>query len=469
MSYTINNYSKTQTITIADNSITTLSAITLLGKDVANYGTYQNENFVYLLENFAGANEPPNPVVGQIWFDTAAGTIRVFGGSDWKAISGVQSAAAQPSSPKTGDLWYDTTNKKLSIWDGLSYAVLGPNFVSGKGKTELSARDVSGHAVLELYSDGLPMMVISRDEFTPGPNTYGAQYPIIKSGINLINTNANGVTTAQRIWGTASDSDRLGGKLASDYILKATTQFDDLTIGADGSLKFLIESSTPTIKNQIGNTLVFKTTSGSTINIPLVLTDNTIVPGTTLTTNIGSSAKKFNTVYANAFNGNATSSDALSVGGVYLTATYDSTPNTIAARDNTGTIKAAIFDGVATKARFADLAEKYLTDVEYDVGTVVEVGGVAEVTASRQGGRAIGVISQYPGYMMNCDLEGGQYVALKGRVPVKVIGSVKKGSRLIASDNGVAIASVSPNSDTFGIALESSDDFNVKLIEAVIL
>jgi len=97
------------------------------------------------------------------------------------------------------------------------------------------------------------------------------------------------------------------------------------------------------------------------------------------------------------------------------------------------------------------------------------IGGEKEVTASSWGGRAIGVISENPAFMMNKDLEGGVYVALKGRVPVKVIGAVRKGQRLIASNDGCATAAVPHANDVFAVALESSDDTGVKVIEAVIL
>jgi hypothetical protein len=146
------------------------------------------------------------------------------------------------------------------------------------------------------------------------------------------------------------------------------------------------------------------------------------------------------------------------------------TPNTIARRDSSGNLTANVFNGVATAARYADLAEKYLTDNEYEVGTVVMVGGEKEMTASAFGCRAIGAISANPAYMMNSGLEGGQYVALKGRVPVKVTGRVKKGDRMIAADGGVAVAgTLHTNADTFAVALESSDNTDIKLVECLIL
>jgi hypothetical protein len=115
------------------------------------------------------------------------------------------------------------------------------------------------------------------------------------------------------------------------------------------------------------------------------------------------------------------------------------------------------------------LAERFAADAVYEVGTVVEVGGTEEVTACTQGDRAIGVVSANPAYMMNSGLEGGTYIALKGRVPVKVTGAVKKGDRLVAGPSGTALVRQNFNVDTFAIALESSDVDGIKVIEALVL
>jgi len=153
----------------------------------------------------------------------------------------------------------------------------------------------------------------------------------------------------------------------------------------------------------------------------------------------------------------------------YRTAVHTATANTIVARDSSANIYCNILNGTATSAQYADLAEKYLADQEYDVGTVVVVGGPKEVTASTWGKRAIGVVSANPAFMMNRDLEGGIYIALKGRVPVKITGSVKKGDNLIAANDGCASVAVHHSSEVFAVALESSNDTGIKLVEAVIL
>ena len=192
------------------------------------------------------------------------------------------------------------------------------------------------------------------------------------------------------------------------------------------------------------------------------------LPATAATANTVAVRDASGNIAAARFTGIADRADQLLVGATYRSSATTATANTIAARDASGDIYASLFQGTATAARYADLAEKYLADQEYEVGTVVVVGGEAEVTASMAGQRAIGVLSANPAFMMNKDLEGGTYIALKGRVPVKVNGAVKKGDRLTAGDNGCAMV-VDECKDVFAIALESSDDAGIKLIEAVVL
>lgn len=174
-------------------------------------------------------------------------------------------------------------------------------------------------------------------------------------------------------------------------------------------------------------------------------------------------------LYATRFVGTADKADQLVVNEVYRSTATTASANTIAARDSSGDLYAVLFQGTATAARYADLAEKYLADKEYEAGTVVMIGGEAEVTASTWGKRAIGVVSTNPAFMMNKDLEGGTYIALKGRVPVKVIGRIKKGEDLIATNDGCAMMAVPHASGVFAVALESSDDEGIKTIEALIL
>ena len=131
--------------------------------------------------------------------------------------------------------------------------------------------------------------------------------------------------------------------------------------------------------------------------------------------------------------------------------------------DNSG-----IYQGRATSANWADLAEKYEADKEYDEGTVVGIGGDKEITEYREGMPLAGVISMHPGVRMNVtevNIEDPlfPFVALKGRVPVKIKGSATKGDYIIADDDGLGIAwwGIEPNFDPhklIGIALETGSD-----------
>lgn len=135
--------------------------------------------------------------------------------------------------------------------------------------------------------------------------------------------------------------------------------------------------------------------------------------------------------------------------------------------DVNGDVRADNFRGVATSAKYADLAEKFVPDSEYQYGTVVCVGGDKEITATTETDLAIGVISENPALMMNSEIDG-LYVALKGRVPVKIDGSVKKGDKLVpSSKKGYAKKAFNFNEyNIFAVALEDSKD---GIAESIIL
>ena len=127
-----------------------------------------------------------------------------------------------------------------------------------------------------------------------------------------------------------------------------------------------------------------------------------------------------------------------------------------------------VLSTTASQAQYADLAEKYTTDQEYEVGKVMMVNttDASEVTSVTAGNIAVGVISGAPAYLMNADSQG-QAVALKGRVPVCVNGPVVKGQAVYVDDNGCATAS-NNGSCMVGIALESNDNADCKLVECIL-
>jgi len=180
-------------------------------------------------------------------------------------------------------------------------------------------------------------------------------------------------------------------------------------------------------------------------------------------------------LYANRFSGIADKADYLKVGSSsYYTTATTATVNTIAVRDSSGNLTANYFNGTATQARFADLAEIYEPDCPYEVGTVVVFGGLKEITITtiKADHRVAGVVSGKPAYLMNSEASGLP-VALRGKVPVKVIGKVWKGDLLICSAVPGYAMSVGDDKSygvsIFAKSIEDKTDFEYGTVMAVIL
>jgi hypothetical protein len=325
------------------------------------------------------------------------------------------SGTSAPPRPISGQIWFDAATNKLKFYDGTKWRTSGGAEISATAPTGLSVGDFWFDTVNDqLYAwNGLQFVLI-------GPET--------ASGLGITQMKSRSVRDT-------------GGILHA--IIEAII---------DNETVFIISADEFTLDSALNPIVGFSVIKKGTTFI------NTGTDGVT------SSPHR---IWGTA--SNALKTDQLKVDGSYRSAATTATGNTVAARDGAGDLFANVFQGVASSAKYADLAENYLPDAEYAVGTVMIVGGEKEITASVWGKRSIGVISEKPAYLMNKDLEGGVAVALKGRVPVKVIGAVRKGDNLIAANDGCAVVGVHHSSDVFAIALESSSDTGVKLVEAIIL
>jgi hypothetical protein len=127
--------------------------------------------------------------------------------------------------------------------------------------------------------------------------------------------------------------------------------------------------------------------------------------------------------------------------------------------------------GVATQAKYADLAENYQADAAYEPGTVLEFGGTNEVTIAEDGTRRVaGVVSTNPAHLMNGGLTGENVVAiaLQGRTPCRVRGKISKGDMLVSGGAGFARPDNSPQlGAVIGKSLEDFDGFE-GVIEVVV-
>lgn len=125
----------------------------------------------------------------------------------------------------------------------------------------------------------------------------------------------------------------------------------------------------------------------------------------------------------------------------------------------------------------ADVAERYAADAIYEPGTVLQIGGDFEVTAVKEelSEEVFGVVSTDPAYILNDGAgtdETHPKVALAGRVPVKVIGKVAKGQRLVAAGNGFARAGTKEELTAFNVigrALAAKDTDGEGVVEAAVL
>lgn len=580
MAYQVDRFNGTFLVSVDDGTIDTTTDIRFVGKNYAGYGEVQNENFLHLMENFANTSPPPKVITGQIWYDSGNKKLRFYDGTRFRTASGAEVGPTAPAGLQAGDFWFDSSAEQLYAYNGSTYVLIGPETTPELGAASLTAqvvKDVVGtnHSIGKITAGGDVIAVISRTAFTLDSTINPITgFTAIKKGFTLINTNGTtGVTTSDHFyWGTASNSARLGGYAASEYIRTGEVRFDNevnysdpgLTIGGNfpnysKDLVLKIENGDePVIESRLGNVLTIRIRAAGDDLRSIFFTPTGITPGADNFYSLGTSIDKFLNVHAYNFLGNltgnvtgntagthtgpvvgnvtgnitgdltgtvtgtligsvtGTATNAITLNGlngepaavassvalrdasanitanrfigtadkadrlkidnsavdpdpIYKSAKTTASPDSIAARDNSGNLFAILFEGTATAAQYADLAEKYLTDKEYETGTVVAVGGDAEVRASMFGDRAIGVVSANPAFMMNKDLEGGVYVALKGRVPVKVIGRINKGDDLIAANNGCAMMAVPHASGVFAVALESSDDEGVKIIEALVL
>lgn len=485
MSYIINTYNGSRLAVIADGTIDNSTELTFVGKNYSGYGTFQNENFLYLLENFSNTIEPSKPITGQLWFDSNTNKLKLYDKNlTWRTISGADTSATEPTNLTEGDLWFDTIKQQLYIYSSTGYVLVGPPAINTEG-TSFEAKTVTDttggeHRIIAAYVDGKTIFTVSNDAaFTLQPDISGiAGYTKIYPGITLIDTNdltnpgfTAGTSIPYRINGTTTNTDTINVIDNTGTIVNKSVHAS-IVNPTSNKISVVVRDSSGNINvNKVNGTAeqADKLKIGTSyVSASISEVSNTIVCRTSQSEVISNTTIPAGSVKANYFVGIATEADKLLVSGYYYSSSLSADADSVAVRDNSGDIYANIFHGTATQARYADLAEKYLPDRNYEPGTVVSVGGEKEVTACTIGDRPIGVISQNPAFMMNKDLEGGIYVALKGRVPVKVTGPVNKGDKLVANIEGTASVALYPI-DIFAIALESSSDINVKLIEAVIL
>ena len=288
---------------------------------------------------------------------------------------------------------------------------------------------------------------------------------------------AGNITTAANVAGTyfLGNGSQLTGLSLGVSVTKFVNGTSEGNVGAtNGNINFNVAG--------VSNVVVIDTT---TLYANVLSAQSITKSGTNAVGNIGSSTSFFNTVFGNIYNGTIVSVSGNITGGNISIGTGASTAGSYSATGNvTGgnLITAGLLStssitktgsnavgnigsssnyfnqvfATATTALYADVAERFAADDVLEPGTVVELGGTKEITKSITdlSENVFGVISTRPAYTMN----GGAgeddthpKVAMTGRVPVKVTGSIRKGDRLVSAGAGLARAARSGEATAFNV------------------
>jgi hypothetical protein len=502
MAYIINDYGSSNVrLTIQDGIVDNSTSLNLIGKNVSNFGALQNENFLYLLENFANSSSPANPIPGQLWYNVSTETLSYYNSNDWVGLNVLNT---NQSTVQTDSLYFDNANGKLYVSNGVDLILVGPESITGFGTTKLSSTTLIDthyppitHPVIKIIVDGETVGVISTNSFFVDSGNSIAGISYVERGINLKYSTTNDfpligrshysnlATTATNLFAGAA------GSLPYQSSYGNTTY---LGIGSAGTLlmstgsvpswKSVTNLSVNTATNIAGGasgSIVVQSSSGASSFVSLGTQHYILSAGLTtpvwIDPNTLSVTSASNSVYAgtSTFSSVAfTSTYAATVPWSGVTGTpvniagygiLDAITNDNIALQSVSYADRSLTSTMATNqlgmppsvsesttgivyghwtlstgstfyATYADLAEKYLPDEDYEPGTVLSFGGSKEVTISTipADTSVAGVVSTNPAYGMNQALEGGVYIALAGRVPCKVIGPVKQGDLLVTSN-----------------------------------
>ena len=499
MAYTVNKTNSSASpnqYTVQDGVVNTQTDLSFIGKGYAGYGELIAENFLHLLENFSNTTAPSKPIQGQLWYDSSANRLKVYSGSAFVPSGGnVPYQSTAPSALTQGDLWIDSDTGQLYFYNGSSSILVGPPSSTGTTNgftydTILDSADTSQN-VTKWFNDGNLIAIVSEDTFTPKTAISG--FATVKKGITLSTAIAD-----LKFQGTAEDSDQLGGVAAANYLRSNANDTTSgtlgiindsgLTIGTDSDITITVDATGGIISNVTqdtditfkvndgGSTTTVMTIDGSTSRIGIGTTTPSTkleVNGTITATSIVASAT--GDVTGN-LTGNVTSTGANAMGTLTMSGTMTSqaiVPDTDVTYDiGSSSKKYNTVYAKATSAQYADLAEIYESDAEYESGTVVIFGGEKEITISKEGNdiRVAGVISENPAYLMN-DRANGLPVALMGKVKCKVVGHINKGDMLSShpTHNGVAKKTHDPQvGEVIGKALEDYDSEEIGTINIVV-
>jgi hypothetical protein len=267
MSYTIYFSDSTkfsEALIIEDNVINTgLTSLSFVGKNASNYSESISTNFLRLLENFANNTPPPDPVEGQLWFDTSDATnkkLRINDGTgvqtNWKPINGIYQQDASPDGAGSGDIWVDTARAQLFLTlDGTNWTLVGPSYSStlrtGSYPEQITDNFGNIHSIIKNYIDDEVVEIISTDNFTPQIKING--FSTISAGLNLTTVNnaqlnatayaAKNIYVTSPTVGYISGNNFVRNDISNSINGTLNVKNGSLTIGVDPTFRLEKESS----------------------------------------------------------------------------------------------------------------------------------------------------------------------------------------------------------------------------------
>jgi len=422
------HFSNTGTVFVPDmppgiNEIDT--SLSLVGRGYPNYGEKIAENFLHLLENFASPIPPVNPILGQLWYDTANPdnkVLRIMNGNradiQWPSVTGIYQQDTDPQlenqSFKEGDIWVDTLNYQLNIYAGGEWAIVGPSESPNTGAfaatlSDNTNTDITYGAILNTVNNEVVSAIVD-DEFTVFlENTHKydlGNLPIpLKKGINLSRGSIlNGTSASALGLKLSADGDpypasnflrknnnSLDGELITGKVVYVTPSNQTQAVGRDGVvirrygnsnyIQLYKDASDAVILNDTpGGKIIFKVkgSTGGDLATSMYM-EKSLVKINVTTEAVNSTTGALVVAGGVAIGGNLYLGKKLYVNSISLTTGTLALANTaVSTSTNTGVLTVAGGVGIGGRLNIGNTATIYSTaeSISTTTGAVIVVGGV---------------------------------------------------------------------------------------------
>lgn len=284
MAYVLNRTNGSILTELVDSTIDQTSTdLTLIGKNVSNYGEFYNENLIKLLENFANTSPPNFPISGQVWYDTTDNRLKVYDGTQFRTSGGPIVSGTTPTSLIQGDLWINNIKNQMYFYDGVDLLLAGPLYSDEQGISGpevVSISDSAGNlkVIVKEWCGQTLMGIFSKEEFTPATAIDGFS-GTIKKGFNAgtlsdfkfhaTATKADGLTNPSNPTGSALTASNFVSTV-SNSTMQGTLSIQNgtpLIIGPNQNNEIRISASSfQMVSNNSGQDFVVKVKNGPSIN-----------------------------------------------------------------------------------------------------------------------------------------------------------------------------------------------------------